>query len=53
MDLLTQQTKALYGESIPNQIKATDKNYRYWWWRYRLRLWERQTVMVPNQSLIL
>ena len=26
MDFLTQQTKALYGESIPNQIKATDKN---------------------------
>jgi hypothetical protein len=31
MDFLTQQTKALYGESITNQIKATDKNYRGWW----------------------
>jgi len=26
MTFLTQQTKVLYGESIPNQIKATEKN---------------------------
>jgi hypothetical protein len=44
-------TKALYGESIQNQIKATDKNMRYWWWRYRLRL-VHQTVMVPNHTKI-
>jgi hypothetical protein len=41
MTFLTQQTKSLYGEVFPDQIKAKRRNC--WWWRYGFRLCELQT----------